>query len=298
MKPTMTRETMEPYDFSKMQFIKGVDHNESLSIGPNGEAYVAGFLTGRVFRLSLETNMGELVGENGGRPILGQVVDADGNIYCCEPGGPESKVMRITPQGEGSVYSKGPKGGSFMSCNTPAFDKNGNMYMSDTGSWSSAIDGHIYKIPPGGGEAQLWYPHAVDTPNGIAIDGDEKFIYFVETWGNSLARIAIKPDGSAGEFERVLHLPRHIPDGIAFDDEGRIWIACDRPDIIYVFDVGTRRLEVFLEDWQGGGVRGACHLGFAGPNRDVLLATSVDRPRVHRYDNPGARGLRLNNPKI
>jgi penicillin amidase len=33
-------------------------------------------------------------------------------------------------------------------------------------------------------------------------------------------------------FERVVHMPRHIPDGIAFDETGRLWIACHRPDIL------------------------------------------------------------------
>jgi sugar lactone lactonase YvrE len=230
--------------------------------------------------------------------VLGQVVDADGNIYCAEPEGPGSKITRVSPNGKTSVYSTGPGGGSFMSANTPAFDRHGNMYLSDTGSWSQTIDGRIYKIPPGGGAAQLWFAEPVDTPNGIAIDGEEKYLYFVETWGNSIARIAIKKDGSAGDFERVVHMPRHVPDGIAFDDEGRLWIACDRPDAIYVFDVRTRRFEVFAEDWQGGGIRGVDHVAFAGPQRDILLASSVDRPRVHRFNHPGARGLRLNNPKL
>jgi gluconolactonase len=298
MKPLMHRDTMEPYDLSEIVYIQGVDHNESLSVGPRGEAYTCGFNTGRVFRLNLDTNTGQAFASSGGRRVLGQAVDADGNLYCAEPESPGSKINRVTPDGKTSVYCRGPRGGSFMSANTPAFDRHGNMYLSDTGSWSQTIDGHIYKIPPGGEAAQLWYPQPVDTPNGIAIDGDEKFIYFVETWGNSIARIPIKKDGSAGGFERVVHMPKHVPDGIAFDDEGRLWIACDRPDAIYVYNIGTRRLEVFVEDWQGGGIRGADHLAFAGPQRDILLASSVDRPRVHRFNHPGARGLKLNNPKL
>ena len=298
MKPLMHRDTMEPYDLREIAYIQGVDHNESLSVGPKGEAYTCGFNTGRVFRLDLESNTGQAFASTGGRRVLGQVVDADGNIYCAEPEGPGSKITRVSPNGKTSVYSTGPGGGSFMSANTPAFDRHGSMYLSDTGSWSQTIDGRIYKIPPGGGAAQLWFAEPVDTPNGIAIDGEEKYLYFVETWGNSIARIAIKKDGSAGDFERVVHMPRHVPDGIAFDDEGRLWIACDRPDAIYVFDVRTRRFEVFAEDWQGGGIRGVDHVAFAGPQRDILLASSVDRPRVHRFNHPGARGLKLNNPKL
>lgn len=294
----MNRDTIQPYDLKAIRHISGVDHNESISVGPRGEAYTTGFCTQRVFRLNLETNAAEAFASTEPRRTLGQVVDADGNLYCCECDTPGSKVIRLTPNGKQSVYSAGPDGQNFMSANTPAFDHHGNMYLSDTGSWSKEIDGRIYRIPPGGGDAQLWFAEPVDTPNGIALDGEETYLYFVETWGNSIARIAIKKDGSAGAFERVVHIPRHVPDGIAFDELGRLWIACHRPDAIYVFDVKTRRLESFAFDPQGEALRGPCHVAFAGPKRDILLASSLDKATVHRFDNPGVSGLRLNNPKL
>lgn len=294
MKPLMTRDRMEPYDLKAIRHISGADHNESISVGPHGEAYTTGFCTQRVFRLNLETNTAEAFASTAPRRTLGQVVDAAGNLYCAECDSPGSQVIRITPDGKQSVYSAGP----FLSANTPAFDRQGHMYLSDTGTWSEKVDGRIYRIPPGGGDAQLWFAEPVDTPNGIALDREETFLYFVETWGNSIARIAIKKDGSAGAFERIVHIPRHVPDGIAFDELGRLWIACHRPDSIYVFDVNTRRLELFAHDWQGEALRGPCHVAFAGPKRDILLASSLDKATVHRFDNPGVRGLRLNNPKL
>jgi len=293
----LNRDVLEPYDLQNIVHISGVDHNESISVGPRGEAYTTGFNTCRVFRLDLTTNTAEAFASTTPRRVLGQVVDADGNLYCAEPDIPGSQVIKITPDGEQSVYSKGPRQG-FMSANTPAFDRSGNMYISDTGSWSQTIDGHIYRIPPGGGDAEVWCASPIDTPNGIAIDPEEKFIYYVETWGNSISRIAINKDGSSGAIDRVVHMPRHVPDGIAFDEEGRMWIACHRPDKICVFDPSTRRLEVFAEDWQGEALRGPCHVAFAGPNRDILLASSLDRATVQRFDHPGVRGLRLNNPKL
>lgn len=292
----MNRDTLSPYDLEKIGHIEGVDHNESISVGPHGEAYTTGFITCRVFRLHLDTNTAEAFTCTSQR-ILGQVVDADGNLYGGQPDTPGSVVLKITPRGEQSVYSKGPAGRGFMSANTPAFDRDGNMYVSDTGSWSEKVDGHICRIFPGG-NAEVWTKEPIDTPNGIAIDPEEKFIYYVETWGSSLARIPILPDGSAGPAERVLHMPRHVPDGIAFDEDGRIWIACHRPDKICVFDLNTRRLELFAEDWQGEALRGPCHVAFAGPDRDILLASSLDKATVHRFDNPGVHGLRLNNPKL
>jgi gluconolactonase len=289
---------LQPYRLESIGHIDGVDHNESISVGPGGEAYTTGFVTCLVFRLDLDTNTAQAFASTAPRRVLGQAVDADGNLYCAQPDAPGSQVIKITPDGKQSVYSKGPKGKGFMSANTPVFDRSANMYVSDTGTWSEKIDGHICRIRPGGGHTEVWTAKPIDTPNGIAIDPEEKFIYYVETWGNSIARIAVRKDGSSGEVERVLHMPRHVPDGIAFDEDGRLWIACHRPDKICVFDVDTRRLEVFAEDWQGEALRGPCHVAFAGPNRDVLLASSLDKATVHRFDRPGVRGLKLNNPKL
>ena len=185
-----------------------------------------------------------------------------------------------------------------MCTNYPAFDRKGNMYLSDSGDWSDQINGHMYKIAPGGGEAQLWYPEAVNTPNAIALDADERFLYFVETFGSSIARIAINEDGSAGDLERVVHMPRHVPDGIAFDADERLWIACHRPDSIYVYDMSTRRLQLFAEDWMGEALRGPTDVAFAGLQRDILLASSLDNLGVHRFDDVGVCGLPLNHPKL
>jgi len=284
--------TIEPYKLENITHIRGVDHPESIGIGPDGTAYTTG--TGcQVYRLNLKDNTAEQFATTDAR-CLGSVVDADGNLYVAHTAG---DVLKITPDGKIGVYATAPGGGKFLCTNYPAFDRTGNMYLSDSGDWSGQINGHLYRIPPGGGEARLWYAEAVDTPNAIALDADERFLYFVETFGSSIARIAINDDGSAGPFERVVHMPRHIPDGIAFDEAGRLWIACHRPDAIYVFDLLTRRLGLFAEDWRGEKLRGPTDVAFAGKNRDILLAASLDNLVVHRFDNTGARGLKLNHPR-
>ena len=285
--------SFKPYPLENITHIRGVDHPESIGVGPDGTAYTTG--TGcQVYRLNLKDNTAEQFAATDAR-CLGSVVDAQGNLFVAHTAG---DVLKITPQGGIGVYATAPGGGKFLCTNYPAFDRRGNMYVSDSGDWSGRINGHLYKIPPGGGEAQLWYAEAVDTPNAIALDADERFLYFVETFGGSIARVRINDDGSAGRFERVVHMPRHIPDGIAFDEAGQLWIACHRPDAIYVFDLQTRRLELFAEDWRGEKLRGPTDVAFAGENREVLLAASLDNLVVHRFDNVGVRGLKLNHPRL
>jgi len=283
-----------PYNLKDIVHIRGVDHPESIAVGPRGEAYTTG-TGGQVYRLDLATNTAEQFASTAPRRMLGQAVDADGNLYCADTTG---KVIRIAPDGAETTYATGPGGQAFMCTNYPAFDRAGNMYVSDSGDWSDQVNGHLYKIPPGGGEGHLWYPDPVNTPNAIALDADERFLYFVETFGSGIARVAIAADGSAGMFQRVIHMRRHIPDGIAFDEEERLWIACHRPDAIYVFDLRSQQLELFAEDWRGEKLRGPTDVAFAGPNRDVLLAASLDNLVVHRFDNVGVRGLKLNHPRL
>ena len=282
----------QTYDAERIVHIRGIDHPESVSVGPAGEVYTTG--TGcQVYRVDLATNTATQFAETENR-CLGQVVDADGNLYCAET--VLGQVIRITPAGEISTYATGPGSAGFMCTNYPAFDRQGSMYLSDSGDWSDTVNGHLYKIPPGGGAAQLWYPEPVDTPNAIALDAAEEHLYFVETFGNAIARVRIEADGSAGAFERVVHMPRHIPDGIAFDTDGRLWIACHRPDAIYVYDLDSQRLELFVSDWRGEALRGPTDVAFGGPERDVLLAASLDNLVLHRMDDVGARGLPLNHP--
>lgn len=185
-----------PYDEEDIVRIGGVDHPESIGIGPEGEAYTTG--TGcQVYRLDLESNTAEQFASTKQR-CLGQAVDAEGNLYAAHAGGEE--VLKITPDGQISEYARGPGGRALVCANYPAFDRHGSMYLSESGDWSGQINGSLLKIPAGGGEAELWYPEPVDTPNAIALDAGGDHLYFVETFGSGVARVAINDDGSAGRF--------------------------------------------------------------------------------------------------
>jgi len=79
---------------------------------------------------------------------------------------------------------------------------------------------------------------------------------------------------------------------------GWLWIACHRPDAIYVYDLETKRMEMFAHDWAGEALRGPTDVACAGPDRDILLAASLDNLVVHRFDGVGVRGLKLNHPRL
>src|SRR4051812_37193600 len=156
----------QTYNLSRIVHIRGVDHPESIAVGPDGVAYTTG-TGGQVYRIDLASNQAHQFASTAPRRMLGQAVDADGNLYCADTTG---CIIRFTPDGRESLYATGPGGSRFLCANYPAFDRCGNMYLSDSGDWSDQVNGAIYKIPRGGGEAVRWYPHLVDTPNAIALD--------------------------------------------------------------------------------------------------------------------------------
>ena len=140
----------QQFDKHKIVHICDVDHPESIGVGPNGEAYTTG--TGcQVYRLDLKANAAEQFASTKAR-CLGLVVDADGNLYGAHAGGGD--VLKITPAGEVSSYATGPGGRPFECANYPAFDKQGDMYLSESGNWSGEINGAIHKITSGGKEAR------------------------------------------------------------------------------------------------------------------------------------------------
>ena len=205
--------TITPFDKHDIVHIRGVDHPESIGVGPDGRAYTTG--TGcQVYRLDLEQNTADEFASTEAR-CLGTAVDADGTLYAAHTGG---DVLKITTDGDVSVYAAPAGGERFLCTNYPAFDRQGRMYLSDSGDWSGELNGRIYRIEPGGGEAIPWFPEPVDTPNAIALDAEEKHLYFVETFGSAIARIPILPDGSAGALERVEGLARRVLHGMKESD--------------------------------------------------------------------------------
>ena len=95
-----------PYDNQRIVQINGVDHPESVSVGPQGDAYTTG--TGfQVYRIDLATNSAEQFATIANR-CLGQAVDAAGNLYCAEDG--LGVVVKINHGGESSTYARCGRG--------------------------------------------------------------------------------------------------------------------------------------------------------------------------------------------
>jgi gluconolactonase len=267
----------------------GLDHPECVTADADGTLY-AGGEAGQVYRID---DAGEVVeiGTTGGF-TLGLCLDGDRNVYSCDA--EIQAVMRMDPLGNVKPYSRGSAERHAVKPNYPVFDESGNLYFSDSGDWKQS-NGCLFVVRPDG-ITEILRDDVASFPNGLAIDGSGDYLYVVESLANRVVRVPIDRSGhSTGAVEIIVELPdRHLPDGIAFDARGSLYVACYTPDVIYRVDADGV-LQTVSEDWERVVLAAPTNVAFVGPDLGTFAVGSLGRRHVAGLD-VGEVGARLRYP--
>ena len=270
-------------------FVEGLDHPEGVAAGPQEEVY-AGGEAGQIYRIDLNGDL-EQIATTGGF-VLGLCLDGDGAIYACDLA--LGAVMRIDPDGSVSTYSDGAPGRRMSVPNYPVFDAAGNLYVSDSGGWKEHA-GCLFRVRPGG-ETEVVREGLEAFPNGMALHPGGSRLYVVLSNLPGVVSLALGADGAVGPPQTVIELPRHVPDGLAFDVAGNLYIACYTPDVIYQFSPAGD-LAVLVEDWESTTIATPTNIAFAGPERRTLVVASLSRWHLTKGEMPIA-GAPLHYPTL
>ncbi|HVE76011.1 MAG TPA: SMP-30/gluconolactonase/LRE family protein, partial [Actinomycetota bacterium] len=203
---------------------EGLDHPEGVTVTADGTLY-AGGEAGQVYRVDPDKGSFEEVASTGGF-LLGLCADGNGLLYCCDVG--RREVLRVDPAtGKSDVYSSGTAERPMVNPNWPVFDQEGNLYVTDSGSWKGN-NGCIFRIDPEG-RTEVWTDVSTNFPNGACLDLDEKSLLILESCTPALVKISLDDPQSR---QVVAELPGTIPDGVSIDVDGMAYICCYRPDQI------------------------------------------------------------------
>src|SRR6516164_7599215 len=236
-------------------------------------------------------------------PVANPAIDAFGNIYTTFSGSRGQKVPVAVYRIDLNFNMK-PFINDLMNATSMAFDKQGMLYIS------SRYDGFVYQVTPNGNMSV--YVEGMGVATGIAFDGEgnlyvgdrsgtifkispDRQIFVFATLEPSIAayHLAFGPDNylyvtgpttssfdsiyrisSEGEVE-VFYRGLGRPQGMAFDEEGRLYVAASisgRKGVVRIYQ--DRRADLFLS---GPGIVG---LAFT-PSRAMVVATTN---AVYRVD--------------
>ena len=246
-------------------------------------------------------DIGVLVAENL-HPVANPAIDSAGNIYATFSGSRGQKVP-VAVYKIDLNFSMKPFINDLMNATGLAFDSQGLLYIS------SRYDGFVYQATPNGNMSV--FVEGMGVATGIAFDGQQNLyvgdrsgtvfkispdrqIFVFATLEPSIAayHLAFGPDGylyvagpTTSSFDSIHRISSHgevevfyrglgRPQGMAFDEEGRLYVAASiagRKGVVRIDP--DRRAELFLS---GPGIVG---LAFT-PSRAMVVATTNALYRV------------------
>jgi gluconolactonase len=197
----------------------------------------------------------------------------DGCLYVTDEG--RRSIVRVTPEGKQSDFISHYQGKRINGPNDLCFDHDGNLFFTDP--WGSSLVkpiGSVYGFE-WSTKTLIQIHTGLAFPNGILVRDDR--LYAAETYTNMIWTYDVVGPGKAENPVEFCRLPdlkaRDLngPDGMAFDEEGNIYIATYGVGFVYVYDRTGKLIE-------GIPIVGTqpTNVCFGGPDHDTLFVTVND----------------------
>jgi gluconolactonase len=206
-----------------------LSHPEGIAVDAEGRVWCGGEL-GQIYCISADGSHLEERANTGGF-TLGIAFDRLGRLYTCDL--KHKSVFRYEPDTDRlAEFARFSGSRSTGPPNWPVVDARRNLlYVSQSHDPEEPGQG-IWRFDLDTGEGELWYPGPLHFANGMALRADGEGLYVAETFGHRIVYLPIGEDGSPGEPEPVADLGSALPDGIALDRNGTLYIACYEPSKI------------------------------------------------------------------
>ena len=245
----------------------------AVAVAPDGTVYTGSYVTGAVWRITPEGEVGEIPSTRDRiGALIGLTVAPDGTLYLVDQldTDPRSAGGKVFVLREGALAEFAAS--DFIAPNDVTLDGQGRVYVSDSGSnqvWRFDMDrtnGVVWWSSPALEDEAL-------TPavTGLAYDATRDAIIITDPEINDIYRVNVG-DGATEVLYR--HGERETPpgfDGAVVTPDGALYVAA-------LGQNGIARVEDGRLDYIVGLFRGASDVDFAMPNR--LYVTNFDQSSI------------------
>lgn len=247
----------------------------------NGNLYIVDIAFGLIYQINPQGSV-KLLSEYDGEPN-GLKIHQDGRIFVADH---KNGLMLLDPQsGVIKPFIERYKTESFKGLNDLVFSKDGNLYFTDQGQTGlQDPTGRVFSLNAQGNLTCLL--NNVASPNGIALNPEENFLYIAVTRANSIWRAMLLPDGSITRVGNFIQLSGGSgPDGLAVDQAGNLYVAHAGLGAVWKFSPQGEPL-LRIHSCTG---KMTTNLAFGGKDNQDLFITESETGSILRVrmDTPG-----------
>lgn len=251
-----------------------LQHPECVAVGPDGWVW-CGSENGQILRIAPDASAIEEVATTGGF-TLGLAFDGDRALFACDLR--HAAVFRLDLATRKLERFTDP---GINIPNYPVVDaERGRLLVSDSHDATTSEAG-IWAYDLATGEASRWYREPLVFANGMALAPGGDAVLVCETFARRITSIPIGADGMAGKARPYSTNLPGLPDGIAFDDRGALFVGCYEPSRILRIPPGGGPAEIYIEDPTAHLFAHPTNIAFDGP---ILYTANLGRWHITRVE--------------
>ena len=243
----------------------GIDHPECVA-WHDGRVW-CGTESGDMLAIDPASGAVESVVNIGGF-VGGIAFDHQGRCWICDIA--NGRLLRLNRDRRLEVVVEVVDGRRLVTPNFPAGGRDYTVWCADSGSRGGADDGFLCRVRPDD-SVELVDRECRRFPNGIALSAAMDVLYLVESRLPGVVTYDLEGEG-VGPRRELLRMPGTVPDGLALDTDGALYVACWRPDRVYRL-LTDGSLEIYLDDPTAEFMNSPTNLCFGGSDgRRIYLA--------------------------
>jgi gluconolactonase len=247
-------------------------HPECVAVGPDGSIW-CGSETGDLLRVAPDKSAIERVATTGGF-VLGLAFDGDRALFACDL--KHAAVFRFDLSTRALERFTPP---GIKIPNYPVVDRRrGRLLVSDSHAFGTPGPG-IWEYDLAHGTGALWFRGTLNFANGLALAADGAALFVCETFARRVSRIAIAMDGTAGPAQPYAEDLPGLPDGLALDTAGALFVGCYEPSRILRIPPAGGPASIYIEDPTAHLLAHPTNLAFDGPD---LFTANLGRWHITR----------------